>query len=225
MLVFLLPVVYEPLFNSFTPVDAPTKARIVALAERSGVHIEDVLVSDASKRTTRENAYVSGIGKTKRVVLYDTLLRNESPRDIDLVVAHELSHDRHHDVLTGTLVGIAGAWAGIAVLWLLFRSHLVKQAPGDPKALAFLALFVTVATLVTLPAQNAISRRVEARADRSAIELTDDPDAAISLEQHLAVGNIADLKPNAFITWVFFTHPPVMERIQIALDYKAAHPR
>jgi STE24 endopeptidase len=229
VLVFLLPVVYEPVFNRFAPVDAPTKTRIVAIADAAGVRIRDVLVADASKRTTRENAYVSGIGSTKRVVLYDTLLRKERPREVDLVVAHELSHDRHRDVLNGTILGIVGLWAGVGALWWLLRAPAVRGwarifGPGDPKAIAFLALFVAVVSVVTLPLQNAISRRVEARADRSAIALTNDPDAAIVVEQHLAIGNVSDLHPNPLIEWMFFTHPSALERIQFALDYKAARP-
>jgi len=228
VLVFLLPVVYEPIFNHFSPADATTRARVLAIAEKSGVAVHDVFVADASKRTTRQNAYVSGLGSTKRVVLYDTLLRAETPREVDLVVAHELAHDRHHDVLNGTLLGVAGLSLGIGVLWVLLRSPWIVHAggidgPGDPRAIPFLAFFIAAATLITLPIANGISRGVEARADRTAIAVTDDPQGAINLEVHLAKGNLADLRPNAFVEWMFFTHPATLERIQFALEYRASH--
>jgi STE24 endopeptidase len=94
------------------------------------------------------------------------------------------------------------------------------RGPGDPRLIPFLALFFTMANLVALPVANAFSRRIEAAADRTAIEVTRDPEGAIMLEVNLARDNLADLEPNAFIRWAFFSHPPVLDRIQIALDYE-----
>ena len=117
---FVYPVVIEPLFNSFTSLpDGQLRTDILALAEQEHVPVDDVLVADASRRTTTLNAYVSGFGSTRRVVLYDNLV-NDVPEDETLsVVAHELAHAKHDDVLTGSLLGAAGAVFGVGLLALL----------------------------------------------------------------------------------------------------------
>lgn len=223
ILVYLFPLVYEPAFNRFDPVEPAVRARVLALAERTGVVVDEVLVADASRRTTRKNAYVSGIGGSKRVVLYDTLLDSTPPDQVDFVVAHELAHDANDDVLRGTMYGAVGVVVGVVVLWWIltrnsFTSWLGIGGAGDPRAVPFLAFFLAAATLVTMPVANAISRRVEARADREAIEVTDDPQAAIDLHVTLAGDNLSDLDPNGFVVWAFFSHPPVLERIENALE-------
>jgi STE24 endopeptidase len=228
LLVYVLPVIYEPLFNKFSPVSPEVRQRVLSIADKAGVKVGDVLVADASRRTTRQNAYVSGLGATKRVVLYDTLLERSSPEQIDLVVAHELSHVAHKDVLKGTALGALGAVLAVLLLWRLFEWPALGDwigiaGPGDPRALPFVAFVLAVTTLVSLPVVNAYSRRIEAAADRSAIEITRDPRTAIQVEISLARSNLSDLEPNRAIYWVFFTHPSTLERIQIALDRQGAH--
>jgi len=223
LLSFVFPVLYEPAFNRFEPAPEPLRARVHALAHDAGVEVRDVLITDASRRTTAHNAYVSGFGATKRVVLFDNLVRELPPPQVDLVVAHELAHDAYQDVLRGTALGAVGVVIGIVVLSMLLRRRRVLErigarAPGDPAVVPFIALFIAVAGLVSQPAVNGISRSVEARADRAAIELTDDADTAVALEVSLALENIADLTPNAFVRWAFFTHPTTLERIGIALE-------
>jgi Zn-dependent protease with chaperone function len=228
-LVYILPVLYEPLFNTFTPVEPDVRQRVLAIAERAGVKVGDVLVADASRRTTRQNAYVSGLGSTKRVVLYDTLLEQSSPDQVDLVVAHELGHVAHRDVLKGTVMGAAGAVLAVLLIWRLLewsalREWLGVAGAGDPRALPFLAFLLAALSLLTAPVVNAFSRHIEASADRAAIEYTHDADTAIEVEVSLARSNLSDLQPNAAIVWFFYTHPPTLERIDIALAWKAAHP-
>ena len=226
--IFILPVVYEPAFSVFRPVDPATRARIVAIGAREGIKVDKVLISLQSVRTSTENAYVSGLGATKRVVLYDTLIARRTPREIDLVVAHEFGHVKHNDILKGALLGSAGVIAGVTVIWWLIRRRRLLDMIGardhaDPAVLPFLAFSIAVATLVILPLQNFVSRHIEASADHAAIVATHDPRGAVQLEVDLARDDLSDLTPNGFVRWAFFTHPSTMERIQAALDYEAAH--
>ena len=227
--IFILPIIYEPAFSSFRPVDPATRARVIAIAAKEGVKVDKVLISLQSVRTTTENAYVSGLGATKRVVLYDTLLARLKPREVDLVVAHEIGHVKHNDILKGAMLGSAGVIAGTAAIWWLLRRRRLLDLIGardhaDPAVLPFLAFFIAVATLITLPLQNYVSRHIEAAADHTALVATNDPQGAVMLEADLARADLADLTPNRFVEFVFFTHPSTMERIQAALDYEAQHP-
>jgi len=161
-------------------------------------------------------------------VLYDTLLARLKPSEVDLVVAHEIGHVKHNDILKGALLGSAGVIAGVIVIWWLLRRRRLLDFIGardhaDPAVLPFLAFFLAVATLVTLPLQNLVSRHIEAAADRAAFVATNDPHGAVQLEADLARADLADLTPNPFIKDVFFTHPSTMERIQAALDYEVQH--
>ena len=228
LLVYVLPVVYEPLFNTFTPAPADVRARVLTLADRAGVKVGKVLVADASRRTTTQNAYVSGLGSTKRVVLYDTLLERSTPRQIDLVVAHELGHVAHQDVLKGTILGSIGAALAVLAIWRLLawgalRDWIGASGASDPRVIPFLAFALAAASLLTMPIANAYSRHVEAAADRAALDSTRDPDTAVQVEVSLARSNLSDLQPNAVIRTVFYTHPATLERIQAARDWKAEH--
>ena len=127
----LYPVVVEPLFNKFTPMpDSPLRSAILRLADREGVHVDEVLVADASRRTTTLNAYVSGLGGTRRVVVYDTLLAKAPPAEVKVVVAHELAHAKNHDVLLGTGLGALGSVGGVALLALLLDSRSLRARAG-----------------------------------------------------------------------------------------------
>jgi len=219
---FLWPLLVEPLFNRFTPLqDRQLAVDLSALADRAGVPISEVLVSDASRRTTKENAYVSGFGASRRLVLYDTLLERADDDEVALVVAHELGHRREGHVEKGALIGMASAAAVVGALWLLSRSRGLLSAagaegPGDPRFLLLLALFVAVFTLATLPPSNWLSRRFETSADRFALELTGDRETYVRTERGLALRNLSDLDPNPFIYRFLFTHPAPAERIAIA---------
>ena len=219
---FAYPLVVEPVFNSYQPLAAgPLRTELLALAERDGVPVDEVLVADASRRTTALNAYVSGFGGTRRIVLYDTLLDSAPQDEVALVVAHELGHAQEQDVLTGTLLGALAAAAGVcAAALLLSWSPLLRRAgadgPGDPRVLPLVLALAAVGTLLASPAVNLVSRRVEARADLHALDLTGDPATFTAVQQRLAVTNLSDLDPNALAYAVFATHPSVVERLEIA---------
>jgi STE24 endopeptidase len=225
------PVLIEPLFNRFSSLQpGPLRARLLALAEAMRVPVGDVLVADASRRTTRVNAYVSGLGRTRRVVVYDTLLAAGSgppdgadapPSRIDevvLVVAHELAHVRHRDVLWGTVGAAALAAVSVLAAVALFDLGPVQRALGvsglgDPLAAPGLLLLTALGGLVAAPVASAISRWAEARADWVSLEVTRDPVTAVAVERRLALENRADLHPNRLLMVMFASHPTTMARI------------
>ena len=219
---FAGPIVLEPLFNRFRPLGGPALAgELRALAESAGVPVRDVLVADASRRTRRENAYVSGLGGTRRIVLFDNLLDASEPRQIRLVVAHELGHRRAGPVERGTLLAMAGSAAVVLVLWGLLSWPALLEAigafgPGDPRVAPFLFLVVGVFEIIGLPFGAALSRRWEREADRSSLELTRDPEAFESAHRRLARANLADLEPPRAVYGLLFSHPTPPERIAAA---------
>lgn len=222
---FVYPLVVEPVFNRFTSLPAgQLRTDLLAMAARDGVPAKDVLVADASRRTTSLNAYVSGFGSTRRIVLYDTLLAKAAPAEIELVVAHELGHAKRQDVLHGTLLGALGAAAGVCALALLLSwAPVLRQAgaasPGDPRVIPLLLFVVAFASLLLAPAANLISRRIEARADVHSLDLTRDVPTFIASEQRLARTNLSDLDPNPFLYAMFSTHPTAPQRIALAREW------
>jgi STE24 endopeptidase len=219
---FAYPVVVEPLFNDFTSMPSgPLRADIFRLAAVEHVHIDDVLIADASRRTTTLNAYVSGFGSTRRVVVYDTMLHDLPRAEIDVVVAHELGHARHQDVLTGTLLGAVGSAVGIGLLGLLlssgrFRSRVGADGLADPRIVPALLMLTAVASFLVSPIENTISRGVEARADRASLAATEATPTFIALQRELALHALADPSPPAWSQFWFGTHPTVLERIGLA---------
>jgi STE24 endopeptidase len=208
---FAAPVVLEPLFNRFTPLDDRHLADdLLALASRAGVPVSDVLVADASRRTRKVNAYVSGIGATRRVVLFDTLLRKVSQPELEVVVAHELGHRRARHVAKGTALAMLGAVFATLVVWALLPE------PQDPAIAPRLLLITTVLELLALPFFAALSRRWEREADRFSLAVTDDADAYRALHRDLALANLGDVKPPRLAYLLLFSHPTASERIALA---------
>jgi STE24 endopeptidase len=219
----LWPVVVAPLFNRFTPLRETALAEAVTgMAQRAGVDIDSVLVADASRRTRAQNAYVAGLGETKRLVLYDTLLDGGDRRETLWIVGHELGHAASGHVLKGVALSTAGLLAGFGALaWLAERPGAWAWAGAtgvaDFRALPVLLLFVTVAGILGLPVENGIARGFERRADAIAVELTGDSDAAVRALRRLALRNIADLEPPWWARVLLYSHPPIPERIRLAL--------
>ncbi|WP_214413727.1 M48 family metallopeptidase [Sphaerisporangium fuscum] len=225
---FVYPVVVEPLFNKFTPLpEGRLRAELIAMASRDGVPVEDVLVADASRRTTALNAYVSGFGATRRIVMYDTLLKAPE-NEVELVVAHELGHAKNGDVLYGTLVGALGAAAGACLLFLVvswppLRRRTGVPAVGDPRAVGLLLGLMSLATVLSGPAQNVVSRQIEARADVHALDLTRDPVTFVAMQKRLAVTNISDPSPSAFDYFMYASHPTTPQRLSLARSWARAN--
>jgi STE24 endopeptidase len=214
----LAPVVLAPIFNDFTPLpDGETRNDVLELAEAAGVKVGEVYSVDASRRTTAANAYVTGLGPTKRVVLFDTLLSRYSRDEVRVVVAHELSHVRHRDVLRGiayaAIVGPPGALAVQRLSWALSAER------GTPSSVPVLALAAAIVTGPTGVLANRLSRAIERRADEYSLELSRAPEAFIAFEHRIAVQNVADLRPPQLVTALLATHPPTTERIGAAIAW------
>jgi STE24 endopeptidase len=220
---WLAPVLLEPVFNRFEKLE-PGKARddVLELGDRAGIAIGEVYRVDASRRSTAINAYVNGLGPTKRVVLYDTLLNDLDRGERRSVIAHELAHVDGRDIQRGllflaivtplgllTVSGISGA---IARRW--------GGEPGRPSFLPAFAIGIAVVSFVIGVAGNQLSREVEARADTFALELTDDPQGLVELQQRLAVRNVSDPDPPGLVSFLLRTHPTTMERIGEALAWE-----
>jgi len=219
---FLAPVVLEPIFNRFRPLpDEPLAARLRALSERAGVPVRDVLVADASRRTRKSNAYVSGLGRTRRVVVFDTLLERSGLAEVELVVAHELAHRRAGHVAKGTAVAMAGTVLAVAGLWVVLRWEALLDAaratgPGDPRVVPLALLLSGVLELLAAPLLVALSRRFEREADRGSLELTGDVESFERAHRRLALSNLSDLAPPRALYLLLFTHPTPPERIGAA---------
>jgi STE24 endopeptidase len=216
---FLAPVLLEPVFNRFAPLrDDALAEDLRQLADRAGVPVRDVLVADASRRTTKHNAYVSGIGKTRRVVVWDTLLDRGEPGELRLVVAHELGHRRFRHVATGTAIAMGGTALFVLGLWVLFRwdellAAIGADGPGDPRVIPFVLFAGAVTELALRPFALALSRRWERDADRFSLELTGDPEAYEATHRNLALSNLGDLDPPKAAYLFFFSHPTAPERL------------
>ena len=220
----LAPVLLDPLFNDFEPLPEGTlRSDVLALAEHAGVHVGQVFSVDASRRTTAANAYVTGLGPTKRVVLFDTLLDRYDRDQVRSVVAHELAHVAHRDVLRGVAYGaIVAAPATLAAQRL---SWALSPARSGAATLPALALAGAVVSAPTGLLANRMSRAIERRADATAIRWAGAPDAFISFERAIALQNVADLDPPAWVTRLLATHPPTAERIGAALALTPASRR
>jgi STE24 endopeptidase len=219
-LLLAYPLVVQPLFNDFRPLpDGELAAKIEALAGKEGVTVKSVEVSDASRQTTAPNAYVAGIGPTRRVVLFDTLLDGRfSEPQILSVAAHELAH-----------VGRRHLWKGLGwfalivvpctflVAWVTDRRGGLSEPAAVPLGLAIaFALFV-----LTLPLSNAVSRRYEAEADWIALRTTADPAAFIGVEQEFVRSGLTDPTPPSLYSFWFATHPSPLRRIAMANAFSA----
>jgi STE24 endopeptidase len=215
---YLGPVVLDPVFNKFTPLPAgATRDDVLDLARRAGVQVGEVYEVDASRRTTAANAYVTGVGHTKRVVLYDTLLKDFTPAETRLVVAHELGHVHHRDVPQGLLwLALVAPFGTLAIARL--SESLTRPGSSAVPAVA-LSLAIVAPALTTI--SNQLSRAVERRADAFALDLTGEPDAMVAFERRITIQNVGDPDPPRWQEVVLGTHPPTMERIGQALAVRS----
>jgi STE24 endopeptidase len=214
---FVYPVLVEPAFNHFTPLPkGQLRTQILRLADEEHVHLDDVLVADASRRTTTLNAYVSGYGGTRRVVLYDNVVHDLPQPQVLAIVSHELAHAHHDDVLTGSVLGALGTFGSIGLLGLAVAA--VRRRPGglrEPSVVPLVVALIAVGTVLSSPVDNAISRQIETRADVDGLETTRDTPAFVTMQKELALHSLSD-DPPAWSQFWFGSHPTTLQRIAIA---------
>jgi len=220
VVLYLQPVLVDPIFNRFEPLPkGELRSDVLRLAKRAGVDVGEVYRIDASRRTTAINAYVAGVGHTKRVVLYDNLIDDFPPDQVRSVVAHELGHVAGRDLPRGLLWIAIVAPAGTLLVQRLAEAIGGRDGFGEragkpgPAALPAVALSLALVSFGLTCAGNALSRPVEARADSFALDLTGDAKAFVALERSIAVRNVADPDPPAVLHRLLGTHPTTLERI------------
>lgn len=216
------PIVLEPIFQSTSSLeDSELRDEVLLLADEAGVSVDEVLVNDASARTTASNAYVSGLGGTKRIVIFDTLLRDAPPEEVRAVVAHELAHVSRGHVLKGTTWAAALAVPGTLLIAALVGWRTGFARPTRDRAgrvllasrLAWAGVGTTLVLVALIPLGNWISRAYENEADAIALELTGDPDAQIALHQGLVDRSLGVPDPPGPVQVLLGTHPTPIERI------------
>ena len=219
------PVVLDPLFNTFEALpDGQARSDVLELAGRADVEVGQILTVDASRRTTAANAYVTGLGATKRVVLYDTLLEHFTRDELRLVVAHELAHVHHRDVPSGLLyLAIVAPFGLFAASRLTLGLAPHSGEAAGPAILPALALSITILVPVMTTVSNQLSRGFEQRADSFALQLTGKPEPFISFEKGIALRNLSDPDPPAWQTFLLATHPPTIKRIGLGVAYERDH--
>lgn len=220
----LTPILITPLFYEVTTLaDGDLRDRVLILSQRAGMPVDDVYVINASSKTTQVNAYVTAFGEAQRIVLYDTLIDGYSPDEVEVVLAHELGHWYYHHVLLSLLGLGAAGWLGLFGLrWLLNRTWrwLGLHSPSDVAGLPFILTAIYLASLIALPIENAFSRYGEHQADVFALNTSQKPETFVTLFEQIAEQNLAIVEPPAWEKFIFYTHPPIAERIRFAESFQ-----
>jgi STE24 endopeptidase len=223
LLALVAPIWLVPLFYRLTPLpDGDLRARLLALARRVGVPVTGVFVVDQSRKSRTANAAVTGLGRTRRILLFDTLLDQFTAEEIEAVLAHELAHQLHGDIRRGLLV--QGALT-LVTFWIADRAlrggagWLGLTGPADIAGLPLFGLILVLVSLAALPVANGWSRRVEWQADRFALETIPDPRAFIGSMERLATLNLAEREPHRLEELFLYSHPAIERRIAHARQF------
>lgn len=219
LLMWLYPVVIAPLFNKYEPIkDEELKEKITSLLAKVGLKAKGIFQVDEGKRSKHTNAYFTGIGKTKRIVLFDTLLASHSQEEILAVLAHEIGHWKKKHILKTLVFMIAASFVGFffiyhIVNWLpIYSAFGLKQAPVYA-GLLLISVYLSCIGFFFSPLGAFISRRHEREADKMAHELTGTSEPMINALKRLAKDNLANLHPHPWYVWFYYSHPPLTERI------------
>lgn len=216
----IAPILILPLFYKLTPLnDSPLKEKILSMARTTTMYVEGIYSFNLSKTTKKANAAFTGIGRSKRILLGDTLLNNFSEEEIETVFAHELGHYVHGHIWKNILIGTVSIFAGLYLTSLAYSASLAWFRFTSPEQLAALPLLMAwlgIYSLVTSPLGNIVSRAYEFEADRYALEQTKNKTAFISTMNKLAEMNLADKKPHPLIEFLLYSHPSIEKRIAAA---------
>ncbi len=215
----VFPTLLLPIFYKTAPLqDDQLVQRLRKLCQRVGLSVPGVFRFQLGAETRKANAALAGLGKTRRVLLSDTLIAEFTPEEIEGILAHELAHHRFHHITKLLVISAIGSWAAFALTdfvgWRLATS-VGLTGLADIVGFPLLALWLSLLGLVGLPLQNGLSRMFEWEADRFAISTTRPQDFASALRR-LAVLNLADPNPPRWVAWYFYDHPPMTDRIRAA---------
>jgi STE24 endopeptidase len=220
VLVRLMPLVILPIFYKVTPLDdGDLASRLRRLADGTGLSIQGVYQLHLSEETRKANAALAGLGRSRRVLLGDTLLQQFTPEEIEVVFAHEVGHHVHRHLPKMIVVSVVLALAGLGLVDLILRQlapALGYESLRDPAALPLLLLVLGLFGLTLSPVQNALSRFFETQCDRYALQRTGNVAAYRSAFEKLARLNKSDPDPHPVIAWLFYDHPPIRERLALA---------
>ena len=220
----LAPVLLLPVFYSVKPLDRESlRSRLLGLAERAGARVVGAYEWGLAEKTKKANAALAGLGGTRRILVSDTMLAEYSDEEIEVVLAHELAHHVHGDIWKGLMFESALILTGFyfaARALALALGPLGLVGPPDVAGLPVLMLAAGAVSLLMVPAAHAMSRAYERSADRFALDLTNNPGAFISAMRRLGAQNLAEDQPSKIIQWLFYSHPPIRERIAAAQAFK-----
>jgi STE24 endopeptidase len=219
-MMYISPYVIEPLFNKYTPIDDPAlEEKIQELMEKVGIRVSRIFKMDASRRSRHTNAYFTGIGRVKRIILYDTLLDKLNKQEILAVLAHEAGHWKKRHLLKGIILSQVLSFAGIYIAYHLTRTDMLTDLFGiqPPSIFAKLMIIGFVFNIVSFPFTpffNLLSRYYEREADEFACRTTDDSGALATSLIKLAKDNLSNLHPHPWYAAFYYSHPPVVERVR-----------
>jgi STE24 endopeptidase len=226
LLVNLAPVVLLPLFYTFKPLEkAELRDRLTALASKAGARVMGVYEWTLSDRTRKANAALTGMGNTRRILLADTLLADYSDDEIEVILAHELAHHVHKDIRSSVLWDMALTFAGfLAAHQVLKRAvpYFGLHGAADPAGIPVLLMTAGFIGLAARPLLNAVSRAHERRADAYALRMTNNAPAFISAMRRLGQQNLAEENPSRLVQALFYTHPPMKDRVKAARHWANA---
>lgn len=209
------PIVIDPLYNDFRPLsNYELETRILAMAEEAGVSANQVFEVNMSDQTNTINGYVTGVGPTARIVLWDTALAQLSEDEIMFLMAHEISHYVNRDVYIGIFIAVVFAFGGMFIVYKVVDKMDDQSLQRIPVAI----LTVSILLFVTSPATNAFSRWFEVRADEFAVEVTQDAEAGISLFQTLSTTSLNEVHPPGLVRIFRSTHPSIFQRIVVLME-------
>jgi len=212
----IFPIIILPIFYKVIPLqDEELKTRIANLAKGAGIKVENVFSFDMSKNTKKANAAFTGLGKTKRIILGDTLLNSFSKDEIETVIAHELGHYKHKHIVKNILFGTAASFLTFFVISVLYKNSLCWfdfESITQIAALPLLSLWAMIIGLMQNPIGNILSRKYEYEADRYAIESTNKPQSFINTLNKLNEQNLGDKEPHPFVEWFFYSHPSILQK-------------